>query len=430
METTGFFVVAAIVIGFGLISGKIEGTILTPPMLFTILGFLLAQGGLGMLAMEIDGPIIHTLAEVTLVLLLFTDASRIDTKLLRRQHDIPVRLLLIGLPLTIALGALTGALIFPVLSIWQALLMAAVLAPTDAALGQAVVSDERVPVRIRQALNVESGLNDGIALPAVLIFMATCGAMGGHGGSAAEWTKFVILQVTLGPLVGALVGYFGAKLVDWGTSSGWMNETFQSLSSIALALLAFSGAELVHGNGFIAAFVGGLVLGNVLGDHCERFEEFGEAEGQLLTLLVFLTFGAVMVPEAYEVLRHEYGLGAVVYAVLSLTVVRMLPVFLATLGKKLRGDTVVFMGWFGPRGIASILFALLVVEESDLPGREVLLAITVLTVLLSIFAHGITAAPAAGRYAARLAKVSEDDVCENHPVDEMRVRIRPMRQEK
>ncbi|MEM9598314.1 MAG: cation:proton antiporter [Acidobacteriota bacterium] len=419
METPVLLAVAAAVLGFGLISGRAEKSIFTPPIVFVALGAVAAL--LGGVHLHVDEHLIHTLAEITLVLVLFTDASRIDLRSLRREHDLPVRLLLVGMPLTILFGAAVAVGLFPHLTLWEAALLAAVLAPTDAALGQAVVSSPKVPVRIRQTLNVESGLNDGIALPLVLLMMSACASAVDGLGGAEYWLRFAALQVTLGPLVGWLVGWVGGKAVERATKAGWMNHAFQHLASLALALMAYAGAEWVGGNGFIAAFIAGLTLGNTCRQLCACLIDFAEAEGQLLTLLVFLVFGAVLLPEA---LGHLAGWQPWVYGILALTVIRMLPVALSLVGKGLRPATVLFLGWFGPRGIASILFGLVVVERSGLSHRSDLFAIVVVTVLLSVVLHGITAHPWSGWYARHVGSLEPEDAAEHRDVGEMPVRIR------
>lgn len=429
METHVLILVAVGILGFGLFSRRAETSILTPPIFFTALGALAA--GVGFAHLEPQEGLVHTLAEITLVMVLFTDASRIRFDLLRREHDLPVRLLLVGLPLTILLGTLAAAGLFPGFTLWQAALLAAVLAPTDAALGQAVVSSPKVPVRIRQTLNVESGLNDGIALPLVLVFLSACSsAVPGQGGTE-YWLRFAALQVTLGPLVGWLVGWLGSRAVARAAERGFMNETFQYLSALGLALLAYAGAEVVHGNGFIAAFVAGLVIGHACADDIkEKLHEFGEAEGQLLTLLVFVVFGAALLPEALS--DGLFGAGAWriwLYAVLSLTVLRMVPVALAFLGAGLQPATVLFVGWFGPRGIASVLFGLLVVDRSVLAASDEIFVVVIATVLLSILLHGVTANPLANAYARVLAARNSGDegrsaMPEGRAVSEMPVRIR------
>jgi NhaP-type Na+/H+ or K+/H+ antiporter len=416
MHSLAFVVVALGILGFGLISQRVQTSVLTPPIVFVALGLAVS----GILDLELGEGLVHTLAELTLVLVLFTDASRINLRLLRREHNLPVRLLALGMPLTVVLGTLAAIWLFPGFTAWEAALLAAVLAPTDAALGQAVVSSPRVPVRIRQTLNVESGLNDGIALPLVLIVMSMCASSVPGEGGASYWLRFAALQVTLGPLTGAVVGWVGGRLVEWGTKNRWMSDTFRHLSSLGLALLAYAGAELVGGNGFIAAFVAGLTVGNTVIGLGEALVEFAEAEGQLLTLLVFLTFGATMVPDVFAHLSWQ----AVVYGVLSLTVLRMLPVAMSLMGSGLSRPTVLFLGWFGPRGIASILFGLLVVaERSVLIHNEEIFLVVVVTVLLSVVAHGVTAYPGSLWY-SRHAEGLHESAAERRDVAEMPVRIR------
>ncbi|MHC4433281.1 MAG: cation:proton antiporter domain-containing protein, partial [Planctomycetota bacterium] len=223
MDTSAFAVIALFILTFGLVSGRIQKTIISPPMVFVLFGLLVSNRVLGLVEVGAENAFIQTLAELTLVLVLFTDASRIDLRLLRREHDLPIRLLSIGMPLTIISGALLAALIFHVLTFWEAFVLGVILAPTDAALGQAVVSLPKVPVRIRQALNVESGLNDGMTLPFLLLFLSLAGAAE-QTQPAGYWVRFAVMQLLLGPLVGIVVGYFGGKLVARGTRSGWITH--------------------------------------------------------------------------------------------------------------------------------------------------------------------------------------------------------------
>lgn len=413
MDHETLAIIALGILLFGLVSNRLQKGVITPPMAFTALGLLL--GALGLLQLGSESPLVETLTELTLVIILFTDATRIDLSLLRREYGLALRLLGIGLPLTIVTGAGVGALLFAGFGFWEVAVLAAILAPTDAALGQAVVSDESVPVRIRQTLNVESGLNDGLALPVVLLFISLVGM---EVEGAAAWLRFVSLQLLLAPVVGVLVGYVGGELVDRATQAKWMSGTFTQLSALALALLAFALAELVGGNGFIAAFVAGLTLGNSKRGVCHELYEFAETEGQLLTLFVFLIFGAVMVGPALEALAWQ----VVLYAILSLTLIRMLPVALSLIGAKLQRDTVLFLGWFGPRGIASIIYGLLILEHS-LPQGEALFNIIILTVLLSTFLHGLSAAPLAKLYGAKAEGMKDDSMPELEPVTEMPLRL-------
>lgn len=417
--TLALIVIGACVLGYGLVSSRIERTAITPPMMFTFAGLLVGPLGLALAAPEIGHAAIHTLAEVTLMLVLFTDAARIDVRTLIRDHNVPVRLLGIGLPLTIVLGALVATTLFPSFSIWEAAVLGVMLAPTDAALGHAVVSNPRVPVRIRQALNVESGLNDGLVLPVLLICLALAGASGTADGTVG-WIRFAVLQVTIGPAVGVAVGLVGGRLVDRAVSTGWMNDVFRDLSLIGLALLAFGISEVLGGNGFIAAFAAGLALGAAVRDHCQGLYAFAEAEGQLLTLLVFLVFGAVLVPQ----MSGLFSGSVLLYGLLSLSVIRIVPVWLSLFGLKLSWPTVAFVGWFGPRGLASILFGLLIVERSAIMSTDLIFSIVVLTVLMSIVAHGLTAIPGAAWY-ARHADTMRDkpDTPELQPTSEVPLRF-------
>jgi len=369
------------------------------------------------LPMEHEG--IHLLAEITLILVLFSDATRIDLKLLRREHDLPVRMLGIGLPLIIIFGAGIAFALFGEYGIWAALILATMLAPTDAALGQTVVSSPRLPLRIRQALNVESGLNDGIVLPVLLIILSLAGASE-EAQSTAQLVQFTLLQITLGPLVGMAVGYFGGKLLSYSARHHTITEAFEQISAIALALLAFGAAELIGGNGFISAFVAGLTLGNTSLSICKCLYEFAETEGQLLTLFVFTIFGGVLAADALPGLTAE----TVLYALLSLTLIRMVPVALSLIGSGLRWETTLFLGWFGPRGLATVLFGLLVLNESHLEARTEIMQIAMITVLLSIFLHGATAYPLSKLYADRVEAMQDDpDVQEHMAVTPMPTRL-------
>jgi NhaP-type Na+/H+ or K+/H+ antiporter len=336
---------------------------------------------------------------VTLVLVLFVDATTINLPTLVREKGVPFRLLFIGLPLTMGLGLILAMLVFPGVNPWGLALMAFILSPTDAALGQPVVTNHAVPESIREAINVESGLNDGIALPPILACIAGLSAAAAEKLGAQYWISFTLKQFLFGPFLGALVGWLGGKLVDGASKAGWMNPTFQRLTAWSLAVIAFATAEIFHGNGFIAAFCGGLMLGAHSPIVRERIHEFGEAEGQQLELFVFLIFGLVVVPNA----ASYWDARAWFYAILSLTVVRMLPVAISLVGAKLDWLSIGLIGWFGPRGIASVLYLLMAVNELGLAGHERILSVIVLTVLLSVFLHGITAVPLSRLYAKRAA---------------------------
>lgn len=415
---SGIAVIAAGAFFYALVSKRLEGSVITLPIAFVAFGWIIGDGGTGVVHLVLGHGTIHAVAEITLVLVLFADASRINLRLLLTDHDLPQRMLILGLPLIIAVGAAAAWVLFPAMSWATAFLLAAILAPTDAALGQSVMSNPRVPVRIRQALNVESGLNDGIVLPLVLIFAIWAGSPIGAGADPSALATFAVLQVTLGPAVGAVVGFLGALAINWAADRDWMTQPFEGVAILSIAAATFTGAELIGGNGFIAAFVGGLMFGARIGEACGFLLEFMETEGQLLTLITFLIFGASMAPLAIEAVSWT----AILYAVLSLTLIRMLPVTLSLTGTGLSIGSKQFLGWFGPRGLASILFALLILEKHPVPHGETLLTCVALTVFLSVVFHGVTAAPLASLYSRMVERRGECE--EARPASEMPPRHR------
>lgn len=417
MELASVAIAAGGLLLFSLISVKIQGTIITAPMLFIIFGLLVGNGGFTIAEMDPGHSMIHIIAELTLIMVLFTDAARLDLKRLWNDHNLPMRMLIIGLPLVVVTGTIIAMQIFPALTLWEAALLAALLAPTDAALGQSVVSAKIVPVRIRQAINVESGLNDGIILPAVLLLAALAGSQS-EISEASVWIRFGLLQVTLGPLVGVLVGYVGASMIDTMTERKWMNTSAQGLGILSLAMLTYVLAELVGGNGFIATFIAGMMFGNIIRNPCTFLFEFMETEGQLLMLITFLIFGAAMLPEGL----HHMTPSVFLYAVLSLTIIRMFPIGISLIGAGLKLPTIAFLGWFGPRGLASILFVLLILDRSNIAHHDELFTIIIITVGLSVLLHGITAAPFAKWYGQLAGRMGECE--ENQEVPELPLRER------
>lgn len=384
---------------YAAVSQRLRESFVSAPMGFVVAGLLIGPLGFGFVA-DVEPHLIKLVAELTLVLVLFSDAVSIDLKAVCQQRGIPVRLLAIGMPLTILLGALVGVLSFPEMFVWEAAILAVILAPTDAALGQPVVSNKKVPMRIRQALNIESGLNDGIAIPLIFMMLAiACGTNGivpeGYTGNVwLFWGRFLILQLVVAPLIGIAIGWLGSWILGKAKRRQWSSDNLLGLAMVGIALLAFATAELIHGSGLIAAFVAGLVVGTREREIAHSLHEFAEAEGQILTLLTFMLFGAVLFPDAMA----HINLNVFVYALLSLTLVRMVPVFIASISNGLRLQSKLFMGWFGPRGLASILLVLLVVQSSDLAHVEQISATVMLTVLLSVLLHGVSAAPIARRY--------------------------------
>ncbi len=410
-------IVAVAVLGYALVSQRLVMSPITAPMVFTAVGMIVGSGGFGWFDLGLENEATSVLVEATLVLVLFTDAIRIDLRVLRRHAALPGRLLGIGLPLTIVAGAVAGTVIVPGLDLVEAALLAAVLAPTDAALGQAVVSDRRLPARIRQTLNVESGLNDGIAVPVVTVLLAAAAAEG--AGEAGGWIGLAARQVGFGVLAGVAAGAIGGRLLDSRATAGAVEGVYRQLATIAIAVAAFALAGVLDGNGFIAAFVAGLTFGQVARRQCTGVQDFTEDEGELLSAVTFVIFGAVLVGPVLDGLTWRVAL----YVAVSLTVVRLLPVLAALAGSGTLLETRLFLGWFGPRGLASILFALLVAEELDTAGGRTIFTIAAWTVLVSVFAHGLTANPWAGRLARRLEAETEP-MPEMGPVAELPTRRR------
>ena len=396
LTTPTILIILACAAAYALLSRRIEASIVTLPMIFTSLGLILGEVGLDLAPMNIGHDVIHLIAEVTLILLLFSDAAGIRYQSLSGNVAIPARMLLLGMPLTILFGTAIAWWVSPDQPWALALLVAAILTPTDAALGQSVVTSPSVPKRIGQSINVESGLNDGLALPVVLIAaILAAGAMGVEGDDVPEnIAAFTLLQITLGPVVGVSIAFGAARLLDVAVERKAITLVAQGLYFLVVAFFIFFAAEAIGGNGFIAAFVGGLVFGNTLRAPSMFIREFMEGEGQLLTLLTFLIFGAVLAPVGLE---HANWKTATL-ALLFLTVVRVLPIWLSLAGTGLSLYEKLFLGWFGPRGLASILFALLVLDRFPIPGADELVACVVLTVLMSIVLHGLTATPLSKRF--------------------------------
>jgi NhaP-type Na+/H+ or K+/H+ antiporter len=390
---TSLAVLAAVVLAYSLVSRRLDLSAISAPMVFVAAGIVAGPDVLDLVSLDATHGTAFHVAELTLALLLFADAARVDPRSLRGDADLPGRLLGIGMPLTILLGMAAGAVLLTELEFWEAAIVAAVLAPTDAALGQAVVTSRAVPARIRRALTVESGLNDGLSVPFLALFLAI--AVDQTVPAASDWLGFAVEQIGWGALIGAAVGGGGAWLVERSAERELTTPLFRQFGVLALAVLAFVLADEAGGNGFIAAFVGGLAAGRVGGTSGARAVEFTEEEGQLLSLAVFFVFGTVAIS-----FLDAADLGIVLYAVLSLTLVRMVPVAVAVRGMGFRPVTVAFMGWFGPRGLASIILALVVAEEEpELPALGVILAAMTVTVLASVVLHGLTALPGVGAYA-------------------------------
>lgn len=399
IEVLFFFIILLVVAIFSRLIGKLPVSF---QMIFILAGMFMGWQVTGYV--DVTEPpystIIFLIAEIALVLVLFSDASRVGLKAL--ENNLSTRLLLIGLPITIIFGVIVATLLFPGIPWWVAGMIGAALAPTDAALGQIVVQNRKVPERIRRTIEIESGLNDGGSVPFLLVFIAI--------GLAAEvfepmgyFVQVAFEQIIYGVLVGLGVGIIGGLLVLKARDMKWITPDFQRIAFLALALLTFLIADEIGGSGFIAAFIGGLTLGYIVKDAGKILIDFSETEGQLLNLTVFFLLGIVVVPLLFNVTWQ-----IIFYALLSLTVIRMLPVAISLIGAKLNYNSVLFIGWFGPRGLASIVLALLALEQLQIfQGDTTFITVVFVTVLLSVFAHGFTAAPLSNIY-ARMNKINNE----------------------
>ncbi len=417
---SGLTILAAVFVLYALVASKLERWWITAPMVFVLAGAVLGPGGTGLLPVSLSSETALVIAELTLALLLFADASTIRFRDVEGDATLPRRLLFVGLPLTVIAGIVVARLMFPDLGWANAALIATILAPTDAALGLAVVTNRAVPVRIRRALNVESGLNDGIATPFVTLFIAVIAAE--EGLTEHAWGLEALVQIGLAIATAIVVGFIGGKLVSLAKQRGWTSPTSEQLAVLALALLAYGGAVAIGGNGFVAAFVGGILFSVPTKGMFTEPVEFTETLALFASFLVWTIFGAVFVG---GLLGDEFSPLPVVYALASLTLVRMIPVALAMTGTGLRRDTVAFMGWFGPRGLASVVFTLVALEDLQAEGTSgTFVEVATWTILLSVVLHGITAGPFAARYGAAVS--GERDIPENASVHEPRIRIRDL----
>ncbi|WP_405443304.1 cation:proton antiporter [Streptomyces avidinii] len=398
--------VAGVAAAYALVSRRLSSTPLSSAIVFVGAGIFLGPAVLDIVDWEHDAEPITVLLEATLTLVLFTDAMTVRRRDITAGGFLPGRLLGIGLPLSIGAGWLLAWPLLPGLTMWELALVGAILAPTDAALGKTAISNPRVPALVRHGLNVESGLNDGMVLPFFVLFLAAIpGTHYAEEGAAGVFWRALVLSTALGLLAGGL----GGRLLQWSRAKGWVTREWRQVYALAVAAAAYELGVVTDGSGFIAAWVAGFAFGFALRryrtgsekEHPDHTSDFAENLGGLLASISLLVFGAVLLGPALENLSWQI----VLYAVLSLTVVRMLPVLLSLVGSGLRAPTVAYIGWFGPRGLASVVLALLVAEE-HIPGAELLGRVVAITVALSVLLHGVSAVALAERYGRWYEKVA------------------------
>ena len=388
-------ILALFVFCYSLVAGRVERAAASGPIVFVVSGFIMGPMVIGWFNGDVSRDGIKVLADLTLALILFIDAANADFSVLKKQLRIPSRMLLVGLPGVIFLGTLTAAVLFDRLSLLEAAILGTMLAATDAALGKAVVTNKAVPKQIREGLNIESGLNDGLCVPILFLFIAL--ELGHVEGSGTMHALYLLVQeLGIGLVVGLGLTAVGAKAFTWCLEKGWVTEIWRQVVVVALAIACFSMAQSLHGSGYIAAFVGGLLFGYIAKDATHKLVLAAEGVGETLALTTWFVFGAGVIGQSFD----DFTWKMVVYAFLSLTVIRMLPIFLSLAGTGQKAASKMFLGWFGPRGLASIVFAIIVLNKG-VPNAKFLSMVVVLTVFSSLVAHGISANPLSAALGAR-----------------------------
>jgi sodium/hydrogen antiporter len=384
--------ILAIIIVWSVFSAPLDRRGITSALFLSAAGLAVGASALGWLDISVESAVAERVAEVALVLLLFSDASRLDLRSLRQGFGWPSRLLFIGLPLTMLAGVGAGFLAFPGMAPASIVLLATMLAATDAALGQKVVTETAVPARVRQALDVESGLNDGLAVPFFLVALEIANA-DLETQPVAAVVGNMASQIGWGLTGGLVAGIVGGLLFRVADRRGWIGHEWRQIVPLAVALAAYAIALALGGSGFIAAFVGGIAFGNFSGARGSIVTLLTEEAGGFLAAVTWIGFGALMLTLAIPYLRWQ----VLLYAVLSLTLVRMIPVAIAFAGQHVQRPTVAFIGWFGPRGLASLVFVLLAIERG-IPDSEIVLTTVLVTVALSVILHGLTSVPFVAMY--------------------------------
>ena len=383
-------ILALFVFVYSIFSGRFEKTIVSGPMIFVFSGLLMGPLVLDWFQGDVTTTEFRVLADLTLAIILFIDAANADFSVLKRQLKIPFRMLLFGLPGVIFLGTLLASLLFTELTLFNAAILATMLAATDAALGKAVITNPAVPARVRESLNLESGLNDGLCVPILFVFIALSLGQAESGGGYLLALKLVVQEIGIGLVIGLGLTWIGVLLINHCHRRGWLTEIWMQITAVALAISCFASAQALHGSGYIAAFTGGLLFGFLAKKDTHKLVLAAEGIGETLALMTWLVFGATVIGQA----AATFTWSMVLYAVLSLTVIRMVPIFFSLAGLGETRQSRLFLGWFGPRGLASIVFAIIVLNKG-VPQGEFMAMVVTCTVFLSLLSHGISANPLA-----------------------------------
>jgi NhaP-type Na+/H+ or K+/H+ antiporter len=384
---------------FSAIAGRVENSKVSGPIVFIVFGVLAGPVGLGLIDLDVAAVELRVVADLTLALVLFIDASNANLKTLRSHAVLPRRMLVIGLPLCIAMGTWLGTLVFPELPLFELCVLATILAATDAALGKGVVTNPAVPARVREGLNVESGLNDGLAVPVLFVFLALATGAAHQDQSTQLALTLVAEEIGIGVAVAVVLVTLASFLVRYAERQQWFTEIWLQIPVVALALACFATAQSLHGSGYIAAFVGGLLFGHFTKEQTHRLVLAGEGIAELLAMFTWLVFSSVYLGQYWMSMTWD----VLLYSLLSLTVIRVVPMLIALIGTGETFETRLFLAWFGPRGLATIVFAVIVGAE-NLGSESVIFHVVVCTITLCVVAHGLTA----NAWANRLARVLKE----------------------
>ncbi len=386
MSTDTTFVLTLLVLCYSVVSGLVKKWYTAPALIFVLFGIVLGPFMLDIIEGATDTASFTVVAQLALTLILFNQAAELDLDAVVRRGGITFRLLMIGIPLAIALGTLTALLLLPVMPVWEALCLAAIVAPTEVALIDALLDDERIPARIRHALSTESGFYDGFALAAMLAALALASERTDH--DSARWGLFLVRTEGVSLLVGLAIGAIGGWVIARSRRRGWMSDTWAQLATLAIALVCFGAGERLHGSGFVAAFAGGLAFAFAARRVGIRQEmQVSDAAGQLLELMVFAMFGGYAVIVGWR----NASWRVVAFAIIALVVVRLVAVSVALLRSEMPLHERLFIGWFGPRGIGTLVLGLLMINQGEIEQAPLITQVVAVTVTLSLVLHSATA---------------------------------------
>lgn len=386
MHTQTAFVLTLLVLAYAVISGLVKKWYVAPALIFMVLGMALGPFGLHVLDAGPEAQSFAVLAQLALTVILFNQAAMLNPDAILSRGRIPLRLLAVGIPVSLILGTITATLMLPVLPWWEAVCLAAVLAPTEVALIEALLDDRRIPGQVRHALSVESGCNDGIALAALLPALALASVR--TDPNPGQWALFLVRTEVVSLIVGVGIGALGGLIIAASRRRGWMSDTWAQLATVALALLCFEVGEHLHASGFVTAFAGGVAFASTIRRNgVELPTQVPDAAAQLLELMVFAVFGAFAAIAGWR----DVSWRVLVFAVLAVFGIRLVAVLLALVGTGLSGTSRVFIGWFGPRGIGTLVLGLLVIERGELQQTGVITQVVVVAVTISLVMHSVTA---------------------------------------